>query len=370
MRGRLIYDQYCVPPQMDNSKYKIESIATIGSIRRELDPASPNIAYNTDPIPLYKPLGSQKLAIRVDAMPGSDYVLAYWIDWDENGQLEDTERSLLPKDPFGTYVFRPTIPSGTKAGPKRMRIAVGQEAKLSSACMENGLTEGVVRDEILDLKEESLYPDLELTAISIPQYGLNRSATEKLSISLKNTSAISYDKELKVSISVDGKEQVETIDCSTSPLAGNSSAVHPFVLKTDVDLSAIGAHTITVRIAEQPAEQNPQNNTLPALVVYNTIPAKSGKYALAFQSQGANAQKEFVSLQNTEVGMGLENISTEFWVKLDHSQYAMLVEGDGQKILSSYKMNAKYGIPDNSLAVVMGTDGIAYTDENTLMPEV
>lgn len=150
-----IYDRYCIPSQVTAGGLTIEKVGSLNEERKWENP-SPDIAYNEVPIPLFRNIADQKLNVTVAAGGATDYSLAYWIDWDDDGTFTAAERGKMANEPSGSYAIKPTIPAGAKPEKKRMRIAVGNTADLQDACFTKALDRGCVRDLVLELRDDEL----------------------------------------------------------------------------------------------------------------------------------------------------------------------------------------------------------------------
>ncbi len=392
----MIYDKYVTPSKPSysglNVPYNFKTLQTLNAQElgfkapgKDYADPTPFVSYSSDTWPLFDMFDRQGFTVRVFSNADEEYRLAYWIDWDENGEFEDVERVLV--DDLGTDVegkvnykdFSFEIAKNPTAslGLKRMRMVVGPESELTTAKLSEGLASGAMQDVTLDFKQistEGKKPDVELKHIIITRSGLNLTDQEPLSLVVQNVSIVPYDKELTVNIELDGEKLTEQFDFSSDPLQP-MSGYKEITLATKLNLKKVGKHSLSVSIAEEggaisTAESGWDNNILPPVTILNTVPSGED-YCMHFQSSREHSFKEYVELETgMPAGQQVTDLAIEFWLFLPRPQFATILEaGRDFMLMTAHKMNQD--IPDNCVILQYaggGGDTRGFTEENSLLP--
>ncbi len=289
-----VYDRYYAPltvPQepvqskslmLNNTTYKLQPTPT-GGMRY-----SDSLA-----IPLYKLYGAAKLSLSTTANP-TDYSVVTWVDWNDNGEFDENEKSVAPLNPTAKGLTTlPLDPKNASPGKKRMRILLAPNAKAQGVtpCAEN-LTAGDIQDCVLEVLAAH-YPhqgDLELTKLDCGTSALPHS-NQPITLLITNLSNIPYTGKVAVKYTIDGVEHSQEEDCSATPIAP-FTGTRVVTLTQNGDFTAKGKHTVKATIAEDPLV-NGENNTREA-TVWTVLPQHAKPFALAINS--LDTQEERIQL--------------------------------------------------------------------------
>jgi peptidase S8 and S53 subtilisin kexin sedolisin len=360
-----VYDRYCIPnptpiqgAMLSKVKYMQDSL-TLSTTR------SSAMSYNlTKPLVVYKGEGTAELTVTPTGKVPADYSVALWIDWNDNGELEEAERQVAALAEGDVSAVKFTLDlSKNSGGYKRARLMVGSTSELNSAC--NAPSLGNAQDFILSVAS-SAFPskgDLELASLDIGKSGLKLKSDQPITISVANHSNTDYEGTVKAKITVDDLAPVEE---ELNFIGANKlqafTGTKEITLDSKANLSAVGLHTVTVELLDNPVvENNKQVATVSCIV-----PATDGLFALDFKTQ--KTQDEWVDLTSTatRLNSSLTAMSVEMVFRIDKPQFSTLMLAPGFKVYTTYNMAG--GIPDNCIAMILGGAMLAYTPAQSITP--
>lgn len=367
--GYAVYDRYCAPDSMPRRPVQMRAIMVNAHDNYLLKPkADGSVRYTLDnPAVLYRGDGPASLEVSTNGTTPRDFSLAAWVDWDDNGELTDAERVIVPLVGGNGRSATVTLdPSNATFGAKRMRLMVGKTDELTSACAT--LTLGDVQDCLLEVKEGS-YPgkdDLAITRVKIGYNGQPRS-NQEVAITIANLSNSPFTGKVKVKMELDGNAiPVDDLDFATTPISPYSGS-RTSTLSAKVDLDMRGKHTVRVTIEEVPEVVNADNNANEASV-WIVIPRNDGPYALAMQSLDSSESIAVSSVAEklAVLTRGRKSWTAEMVFRLDRPQFADLMRAKGLQVATTYRM--QNGVPSNAIGLLVGKNMIAYTDGNVITP--
>ena len=363
-----IYDHYCAISGLPDLGNYTSTVETYDAIAYGSSPKNHTIRYNLKKaLFAYKGDGSLEFRLFPGKLAGEGYSVAMWVDWNGNGQFEDSEKQTAAmvkgsKDPIRLiYQNLESYP----AGMKRIRIAMAPTADIVDPCTALS-KEGDVQDFTIELKEGN-YPkanDLGLSMLQIGVSGKNLSSEQEIKFVLNNLSNTDFDGDAKVKITIDNQQPVEeTIDCKGPNKLVAYKGSRVIILNRKADFSAVGKHTVAVELLANPIEEN---NRIEGSV-YCAVPANQGLYALNIHSLEQANEK----LDGVEVAQKLN--STRYWTidlifRIDRPQFGTLLEANGFNLYVTHNMAG--GIPSNAIAMQIGRKMLRWTKEGTLLPGI
>ena len=367
----LAYEKYPIPGLIGVSNPYIFEMIVNDSLFSPNDPWI-HVQYETFPtIPVY--IDDQKVKVQYSLEFGEDdvpYAIGAWVDWNQNSEFEENEKTSANFDAGESEpVLSIPLPSTLQEGEYRVRMAIcPPDALKDGANFPNGFAYGDLRDFTFAVKAKNpTTDDLELLAIDAGDSGENLASNQPISLQLKNRSLHTYDKEITVTVSVDGApEASETIKVDPAIEAKDNGEIE--LQGITANLSTPGRHIIKATIAEKPEAVNTANNTTTHIVYCTKHKVDDEQYCMSFQSLVSESDKQSVVLphvasQLKEFRQG-DIYRFEMLFKADHSQPATLLQG--KKFAIQLARNSEYGFPNNSIGVVCGDYAFRWTDGNAV----
>ena len=368
-------DAYCIPSFYKRFAEQWFKELTFENRTIKFKATRDHIHYTLDSVlALYKADGKISAKVMTNNQVPAEQTILLFVDWNEDGSFDTDERiPIAAKPDDDIHSFEIGAPATASAGKKRARLMLVRTDEVAQyPCGTENVTEADIHDFTIELHDggNPAHNDLELVSINAGRSGKNLSAAQELSIVVRNLSNAEYAAKVKMHISIDGgAETVEEYDFSAQPLA-KYSGERKITLVTKANFSALGKHSVKVRIEERPTVVNDKNNELEALV-WCSIPSTDGFYALHSQSNTPEFKGEYLDL--SAVGNRINvayDFTLEFWVNLDHPQQGQLFSAEQFTVFTLYQMSEQY--PDNALAFVLGAGQhslLAYTKENSFLPK-
>ena len=368
-----IYDSYCIPPPGPAPKPKDAPRLAKLEAFRAITPLNPVLtgAIRYSILPPYLKLYRGEAQNAVEAVARGSvpdgWGVALWVDWDGDGQFSIAERQeadLIKDGKEYRATFTPDVSSLT-ATTARARIALGPKDGLATPC---AAALGDVQDFQIELKD-GVYPkrgDLALAKVDIGESGLNLSQQQPVRITLSNLSNLPFSGKVQVRVTVDNASPItEWVDCATGEALAPYGGSRVYKLATTADLSAIGRHLVKVELLENPVV-NASNNEAEA-IVYCIVPESDGFYSLdikSYQEENewvdvSTAAKAFKPREHSEW-------SVEMVFRTEKPQFGTLLLSDGFSIRTTYHNTG--GVPDNSIALVIGNQMLAWTPGGIITP--
>lgn len=367
-----IYDSYCIPPPGPAPKSKDAPRLAKLEAFRAVTPLNPvltgAIRYSILPpyLKLYR--GEAQNAVEVVARGNvpDEWGVVLWVDWDSDGKFSTAERleaDLIKDGKEYRATFTPDV-SALTATTARARIVLGPKDGLAPPCS----AAGDVQDFQIELKD-GVYPkrgDLALAKVDIGESGLNLSQQQPVRITLSNLSNLPFSGKVQVRVTVDNASPItEWVDCATGEALAPYGGSRVYKLATTADLSAIGRHLVKVELLENPVV-NASNNEAEA-IVYCIVPESDGFYSLDIKSY--QEENEWVDVSTAAKAFKLREHSEwsmEMVFRTEKPQFGTLLSSDGFSIRTTYHNTG--GVPDNSIALVIGNQMLAWTPGGIITP--
>lgn len=300
------------------------------------------------PFTIYSGSAKTQFTVTTNAALESTQTAALYIDWNADGQFDETSEryanyTALPKN---QHRFSIDIPTTAAIGRSRMRVMVGKTAELNSACPSNSLSEGDVKDFSIDIKG-SPFPinDVEIASIQVST-GNDLTSTEPITITLRNYGATEVTS-LELTLIVNGHETTET---ASVLIPAFNVAECTYTLQQKVDLHNVGRYDIRVKI---PDDQNANNNEA-RTISYSVTPSSTDAfYALKFKkNQTPHEHLDLGDLKGTAMyaSNGRRGATFEAWVMPQDPGRNVIFEGKNILIftITNDKSSA---FPNNALVI-------------------
>ena len=363
-----IYDRYCIPPSLPKKGAVIQSISALDRMVTLNLERTGLMRYALDePIVLYKGEPHAEIEVGLGGRIPEGYSLAAFVDWDNNGIFEESEKQIITLKPGAPRPVRLTYDlSGVKAGLKRVRLMVGASEEVAQPCGAIS-GEGDALDVSLHLVN-GVYPasgDLALSYLNIGESGKNLSHQQPISFILSNRSNRAFSGIAKVRVQIDDLPPVvEELNCLDADSLAPYTGEMEFTLATTADFTAIGEHRVEVALLDNPVEEN---NVVEAKV-YSIVPRPGGFYMLDLKGNNSKAEEwvQADAIGSQLASSYLQGWSMEMDIRLDRPQFSTLAQAQGFKLYTTYRM--ENNVPDNALALILGRQTVRYTPAQSLMP--
>lgn len=366
-----IYDRYCIPRHtLASDNFSISSLRARGK-EYKLAAAAPHIRYTLEPaLPLYTQEGAVAIVAQLTERAPADGVLALWVDWNGNGEFEDSELQTQRYE-MGTAAVEFSLQAADrKPGEMRMRMLLAERGAALSPCALSATKICDIQDALLSI-EEGDYPskgDLCLVSIDAGQSGVNLPANQPIKLTVKNLSNSAFEGTFAATLRLHGVEMREIFSCANQPLAPYGGAA-TFTLRQFADLSTLGVHDLSVSIEEQPNPVNKGNNSITTQIVC-VKPEVNGFFALHLLRDREEwiepDSRGLITVDAEGIERAAQNASLEFCFRPQRAQFASILQSRGLNIYST--LNMQGGIPSNAIAILVGQRKLLWTPENSLQP--
>lgn len=366
-----IYDFYCIPQlALAGENFHIAAIRARGK-EYKLAAAATHIRYTLDsPIPLYTQEGAVAITAQLSESAPERGLLALWVDWNGNGEFEDSELQAQRYNAGATEVVFSLQPASHEPGVKRMRFLLAEQGVVLSPCAPSEKKIYDIQDALLSI-EAGDYPskgDLRLVSIDAGESGVNLSAKQPIKLIVANLSNTTFEGTFAATLNLDGIETREVLSCANQPLPPYGGTA-TFTLQEHANFASLGVHNLSVRIEEQPSPVNEKNNSISTQVVC-VKPEADGFYALHILREKDEwidpGARGLLVVDAEGVERAARNATLEFCFRLQHAQFAKILHARGLSIYST--LNMQGGIPSNALAILVGQRKVAWTPESSLQP--
>ena len=284
-----------------------------------------------------------------------------WVDLNDDNTLDDAHYELFTAtldQENQTYWLDIdyTKAAQIKTGKHRMRVLLSKDEDYDKFKKGQEIDWGHAFDLTVDLKDEKSPVDFEVALLSFEDLKSGKELNDNTPIKVKvRNNGLSKITKLKLALKVNDKDPVEEeIACDIAPHF--ATAVLEFQAKADLSEAGI-RHNVVVTLKD--VDHNEKDNELRGRFV-KLLDRTNTLYGLAF----VGSSEEGIVLP--DVGNKVKDATTlEGWWKLDEPQRSTLLAGSG------IQLNAIKGlasVPDNTLALVCGKQGIFISKTPVLTP--
>ena len=299
--------------------------------------------------------------VKQDMLEGN---IRLWVDLNDDNKFGDNEYELfkakLEKDK-NVYLLKLDYSAATdlKEGEHRMRVMLCKDDEYENYKAGKEIEWGHVVDFTAELKTGNSPYDFEVALLQL--------------VGLKSSRELSNETEIKVRIRNNGLKKLERVKLAykvndaaeveqefTCDIAPGSEGACTFTKKADLSEAGMKFKVVASLKSE---DKNTKDNEVSVTVV-KFAEKTDAIYSLAFNGE----KTEFLHLGKIGTAVSDNKMTIEGYWKLDEPQLANLVAAPGEGGLTISTVAGIQGIPDNSLAVVVGEEGVFISKEPVLKP--